>query len=102
MVNTSQQVGGSIGTALLNTIAATATTAYVTAHVPPTPGVIADGAIAGFAAAYFWSGMFFAAGAVISGVLFRTKADNARRAAARAASAGAGDIESAAEPVVAH
>ncbi len=44
MVNTSQQVGGSIGTALLNTIAATATTAYVTAHVPPTPGVIADGA----------------------------------------------------------
>jgi EmrB/QacA subfamily drug resistance transporter len=32
MVNTSQQVGGAIGTALLNTIAASATTAYVTSH----------------------------------------------------------------------
>lgn len=32
MVNTSQQVGGAIGTALLNTVAASATTAYVTSH----------------------------------------------------------------------
>ncbi|MEU3930589.1 MFS transporter [Streptomyces sp. NPDC029044] len=33
MVNTSQQVGGAIGTALLNTIAASATTAYVADHI---------------------------------------------------------------------
>ncbi|MPY52307.1 MFS transporter [Streptomyces acidicola] len=33
MVNTSQQVGGAIGTALLNTIAASATTAYITDHI---------------------------------------------------------------------
>ncbi len=33
MVNTSQQVGGAIGTALLNTVAASATTAYATSHV---------------------------------------------------------------------
>ncbi len=32
MVNTSQQVGGAIGTALLNTIAASATTAYLAGH----------------------------------------------------------------------
>jgi EmrB/QacA subfamily drug resistance transporter len=32
MVNTSQQVGGAIGTALLNTIAASATTAYLAEH----------------------------------------------------------------------
>ena len=32
MVNTSQQIGGSLGTALLNTIAATATTTYMTAN----------------------------------------------------------------------
>jgi EmrB/QacA subfamily drug resistance transporter len=32
MVNTSQQVGGSIGTALLNTIAASATTSWFTSH----------------------------------------------------------------------
>ncbi|MGW1729073.1 MFS transporter [Streptomyces sp. NPDC002306] len=33
MINTSQQVGGAIGTALLNTIAASAATAYVEEHV---------------------------------------------------------------------
>ena len=32
MINTSQQIGGSLGTALLNTVAATATTTYITAH----------------------------------------------------------------------
>lgn len=32
MLNTSQQIGGSLGTALLNTIAATATAAYITAN----------------------------------------------------------------------
>lgn len=32
MLNTSQQIGGSLGTALLNTIAATATTAYMVLH----------------------------------------------------------------------
>ncbi|SEK88600.1 MFS transporter [Streptacidiphilus jiangxiensis] len=32
MINTSQQVGGSIGTALLNTIAASATTSWLVAH----------------------------------------------------------------------
>ena len=37
LVSTSQQVGGAIGTALLNTLAATAATAYVTAHAPATP-----------------------------------------------------------------
>ena len=33
MVNTSQQVGGSLGTALLNTIATSATSAYVGSHL---------------------------------------------------------------------
>ena len=33
LVNTSQQVGGSIGTALLNTLAATAATGYLASHV---------------------------------------------------------------------
>ena len=32
-INTSQQVGGSLGTALLNTIAATATTSYLKSHL---------------------------------------------------------------------
>jgi EmrB/QacA subfamily drug resistance transporter len=33
MVNTSQQVGGAIGTALLNTVAASATTSYIKDHI---------------------------------------------------------------------
>ncbi|MCB2654509.1 hypothetical protein KQ768_15190, partial [Listeria monocytogenes] len=36
MVSTSQQVGGAIGTALLNTLAATAASHYATAHGPVT------------------------------------------------------------------
>ena len=32
LVNTTQQIGGSLGTALLNTVAATATAGYITAH----------------------------------------------------------------------
>jgi len=32
LINTSQQVGGSLGTALLNTVAATATTSYAVSH----------------------------------------------------------------------
>ena len=34
MVNTSQQIGGSIGTALLSTLAVSAATDFVTAHGP--------------------------------------------------------------------
>lgn len=73
MVNTSQQVGGSIGTALLNTLAATAASDYVANHLPPTPKVQANAAIAGFNAGYWWAAGFFAAGAVIAAVLFRRK-----------------------------
>ncbi len=45
MVNTSQQVGGSIGTALLNTIAATAATDYIANHLPPSDLVVAEAAV---------------------------------------------------------
>ena len=47
MVNTSQQVGGSLGTALLNTIGATATTSYIAAHAGsrPSAGLAAAGAV---------------------------------------------------------
>ncbi|WP_073949351.1 MFS transporter [Streptomyces kebangsaanensis] len=38
MVNTSQQVGGAIGTALLNTIAASATTSYIKDHIATAGG----------------------------------------------------------------
>src|SRR4051812_19919533 len=73
MVNTSQQVGGSIGTALLNTLAATAATDYLASHTPVTAVVAVDAAIASYATAYWWGAGFFAVGAVISVLLFRRR-----------------------------
>ena len=75
MVNTSQQVGGSIGTALLNTLAATAATDFVAAHTPPTEQVLADAAIHSYSVAYWWGAGFFALGAVLAALLFRRKGD---------------------------
>jgi EmrB/QacA subfamily drug resistance transporter len=73
MVNTSQQVGGSIGVALLNTLAATAATDYLAAHTPVTAAVAANAAVHSYATAYWWSAAFFAVGAVITALLFRRK-----------------------------
>ncbi|MER6356765.1 MFS transporter [Streptomyces sp. NPDC001634] len=56
--NTAQQVGGSIGTALLNTIAASVTTRYATAHAGPgvNPRVLeARAAVHGFNVATWWA-----------------------------------------------
>ncbi|MEN2736527.1 MFS transporter [Microbacterium sp. X-17] len=73
LVNTSQQVGGSIGTALLNTLAATALTDYLSAHLPPTPHVIQEAAVHSYSTAYWWSAGFFAFGAVLSALLYRRR-----------------------------
>ncbi|MFB7662993.1 MFS transporter [Kitasatospora sp. NPDC056138] len=50
-LNTAQQVGGSIGTALLNTIAAGATAGYLRTRDAADPLVRAQGAVHGYAAA---------------------------------------------------
>jgi len=73
MVNTSQQVGGSIGTALLNTLAATAATTYLADHAPVTPEVGLDAALASYATAYWWGAAFFGFGAILSVLLFRRR-----------------------------
>jgi EmrB/QacA subfamily drug resistance transporter len=51
LVNTTQQVGGSIGTALLNTVATSATVAYVRSH-GTTPAAIAGAAVHGYTVAF--------------------------------------------------
>jgi len=65
LVNTTQQIGGSLGTALLNTLAATATASYIVAH-----GVAASqaGVVHGFAVAFAVGAGFLALGAVLSAV----------------------------------
>jgi EmrB/QacA subfamily drug resistance transporter len=100
-VNTSQQVGGSIGTALLNTLAATAATDYITTHAPATAAVVADAAITSYAVAYWWGAGFFAFGAVLAALLFRRRSDGLSLASARPVSEAAEAAEAADEIPVA-
>ena len=51
LVNTTQQVGGSLGTALLNTIAASATVNYIASHGA---GSAPRGAVHGYTVAFTW------------------------------------------------
>jgi EmrB/QacA subfamily drug resistance transporter len=66
--NTSQQIGASVGTALLNTVAATATAAYLTTHAH-TSSAVARATVHGFAVASGWAAGSFVLGAVVGGVL---------------------------------
>lgn len=88
-VTACQQVGGSLGTALLSTLASSAAASYVTsAHARPTHELIAQASVHGYTTAFAVSSCIFAAGAVVAGLLFE------RRAAIPAQAPG--------EPVVAH
>jgi len=70
-VNTGQQLGGSIGTALLNTIAASATTSYLASHLHGRSAWVQLAAIHGYTTVFLWCAVIFAAGAVICGALLR-------------------------------
>ncbi|MFG3286892.1 MFS transporter [Streptomyces sp. NPDC048111] len=70
MVNTSQQVGGSIGTALLNTLATSAATNYLVGR-DPTPAAKVQAQLQSYSTAYWWSAAFFALGLVVSVILYR-------------------------------
>ncbi len=65
MLNTSQQVGGSLGTALLNTIAATATTSYITANSALSERLPAFATTHGFVVAFRWSAVLLFVGAIV-------------------------------------
>ena len=69
MVNTSQQVGGSIGTALLNTLATSAATAYLVGRAS-NPANQAQAQLHSYATAYWWSAGFFLIGMVVCGLLY--------------------------------
>ena len=68
-VNTSQQVGGAVGTALLSTLAASATAAFLSGTAV-TPAAQAAAAVHGYTTAFAWSAGIFAVGAVIAGLLY--------------------------------
>ena len=69
-VNTSQQVGGAVGTALLSTLAASATTGFL-AGSAATPAAQAAAAVHGYTTAFGWSAALFAAGAVVAAALYK-------------------------------
>lgn len=73
LVNTSQQVGGSIGIALLSTVAASATTDFVT-EGGPGPGLLREAAVEGYVTAFWWAAAIFALGALVCGSLLRPRA----------------------------
>ncbi|MFD6175800.1 MULTISPECIES: MFS transporter [unclassified Isoptericola] len=87
MVSTSQQVGGAIGTAVLNTLAATAATSWVTGHLPATPAVAAQAAVHSYDVAFTWSAGIFVVGALLAAALFRTRGAREHRATTLAAPA---------------
>jgi EmrB/QacA subfamily drug resistance transporter len=73
VLNTSQQIGGSLGTALLNTLFAGAVTAYFTDNPPTSPGEAEQlfplAFIHGYHVAFVWGAILFAAALVTSIVL---------------------------------
>jgi EmrB/QacA subfamily drug resistance transporter len=89
VVNTGQQVGGSIGTSLLNTVAASAAASYLTSHLSPrlmaggrpAPALVELAQVHSYTTAFWWAAGMFAAGSVVAALLFRGGAPTAQAAA---------------------
>lgn len=81
LVSAAQQVGSSIGTALLNTVAATATTSYLTSHHPTNPQMrgmtIAKATVHGYSVGYLVGAAIFVGGAVLAFILFNASKEDA-------------------------
>ncbi|MFJ4920926.1 MFS transporter [Streptomyces sp. NPDC088725] len=97
-VNTAQQVGGSIGTSLLNTIAITSTSTYVASHLAEAlrkggghitkaqhTALVNQGTVHGFTMAIGWATIILLAAAVIAATLVNAHSPRNREAAAAAA-----------------
>jgi EmrB/QacA subfamily drug resistance transporter len=84
MVNTSQQVGGSVGTALLSTIFASAASAYASSHIKAA-GIASAASIHGYTTAFEWAAGVFGLGLLVALLILPT--DGAARARAAQAEA---------------
>ncbi|MFB7447314.1 MFS transporter [Streptomyces sp. NPDC056194] len=104
MVNTSQQVGGAIGTALLNTIAASATAAYVADHVAGATTPAAQkllqfqSMVEGYTAAIWWAVGILVVSATIAFVFINT----GKPGGGAVAGSGADAEDEVKVPVIAH
>ncbi|RSS78193.1 MFS transporter [Streptomyces sp. WAC06614] len=109
MVNTSQQVGGAIGTALLNTIAASATTAYLTDHAaegaaggPAAQALQAQAMVHGYSSAIWWAVGILAASSAIALTLINTGRPSLGTPVASGDGAGSDADAEVKVPVIAH
>src|ERR1700754_847145 len=74
-LNATQQVGASLGTALLNTLATSAIAAYLVSHRPTSPQTGRQAALLhqvhGYSIAFTWAAVLIALAAVVTAVLVR-------------------------------
>jgi EmrB/QacA subfamily drug resistance transporter len=78
-INVGQQLGGSMGTALLNTMVVGATTGYLTSHLNratiiaghPSPALVQQSLVHGYTVGFWWTAGIFALGGVVCGTLLR-------------------------------
>ncbi|RMI43420.1 MFS transporter [Streptomyces triticirhizae] len=102
MVNTAQQIGGAIGTALLNTIAASASSSYLASRIAGTSGEAAqlrlglEAEVHGYSVAIWWGFAIVALAAVIAFALI-----NATKSGGPVLNAD-GELEGQPAPVMAH
>ena len=73
MVNTSQQVGGAVGLALLSTVSASAVADYARTH-PGLPGLAGAAAVHGYTTGFWWAAGIFATGLVLALLILPSKA----------------------------
>ena len=78
MINTSQQVGGSLGTALMNTVAVTATSAYLVANQAAGPAAMPAALTAGFTRGFYVGACLMLVAAVVVFFMVRIGADAAQ------------------------
>ncbi|MCW2749135.1 MAG: transporter [Aeromicrobium sp.] len=79
LLNTSQQVGGSLGTALLNTLYASAVTGYITGHLSDpsdTQAVTRLALVHGYHVAFFWGAVLLSCALLVSVLLVNAKKDD--------------------------
>jgi EmrB/QacA subfamily drug resistance transporter len=74
MVNTVQQVGGSIGIALLGTIAGNAASGYLTGKGAVTPELMAEAAVHSYTTTFWWAAGIFAVGAMLVAAVLQPSA----------------------------
>ena len=74
MVNTSQQIGGSVGLSLLSTVSASAAAAYARTHLG-LPGLASAAAVHGYTAGFWWAAGIFATGLLLALVVLPRNAE---------------------------